>query len=179
MVGLHQSWRTVNSPTRRRRATSQQQAAILAHLAVNPRLTPLAIADALGKNRTTTRRLLSKLLARGAVVRGAGWYALPGAVPADEVQPLAPRVAINAGPAPTPAVNGTTVVASVNGAGEEVVASEQASVNGTSESGLRYRVVSTGEVRIERALSLVPAVLALNERLGTGAWRNLGWEPAP
>ncbi len=169
----------VNNPKRRRRrSASQQQAAILAHLAVNPRSTPLAIADALGKNRTTTRRLLSKLLARGAVVRGAGWYALPGAVPADELPPPARREATHPEPAQPPAVNGSTGVASVNGSSEAAGVSEQASVN-SAGAGLRYRVVSTGEVHIERAPSLLPAVLTLNQRLGPGAWRNLGWEPAP
>ncbi len=178
MDDLAESGLTVNSPTRRRRATSQQQAAILAHLAVNPRSNPQAVADALGKNRTTTRRLLSKLLARGALVRGAGWYALPGAVPADELLPPAPREATHPEPAQPPALNGSTAVASVNGSGKSVAASEQASVN-SAGAGLRYRVVSTGEVHIERAPSLLPAVLALNQRLGHGAWRNLGWESAP
>lgn len=167
----------MNTRPRRRRATSQQQAAILAHLAVNPRSTPQAVADALGKNRTTTRRLLSKLLARGALVRGAGWYALPGAVPADELLPPAPREATHPEPARPPALNGSRVVASVNSSLEAVVASEQASVN-SARTGLRYRIVSTGEVHIEFAPSLLPAVLALNQRLGPGAWRNLGWEAA-
>ena len=170
----------VKSRPRRPRATSQQQAAILAHLATNPRATPQAVADALGKHRTTTRRLLSKLLARGAIVRGAGWYALPGAVPADEVLPPAPREATHPEPAKPHALNGSTAVASVNGSTEAVEVSEQATpVNSAPETGLRYRIVSSGEVHIERAPSLLPAVLALNQRLGPGAWRNLGWESAP
>ncbi len=166
--------RIVNRSSRRPRANSHKQVAILAHLATNPRSTPQAVADALGKNRTTTRRLLSKLLARGAIVRGAGWYALPGTAPADELLPPAPREATHPEPAQPPALNGSRVVASVNGSTRAVEVSEQAGVN-SARTGLRYRVVSTGEVHIERAPSLVPAVLALNRRLGLGAWRNLGW----
>lgn len=171
--------RIVNRSSRRPRATSQQQAAILAHLAVNPRSTPQAVADALGKNRTTTRRLISKLLARGAIVRGAGWYALPGAVPADEVQPLPTQAIAIPDPVQPPAIT-APVVESVNGSHAAVAVSEQgAPVNSAPETGLRYRIVSSGEVHIERAPSLLPAVLALNQRLGPGAWRNLGWESAP
>ena len=103
---------------------------------------------------------------------------MPGAVPANEVRPTAARLVTDPGSALTPTVNGSTVDVSVNSVYEAVARSEQAGVNAKSVAGLRYRIVSSGEVHIEREPSLLSAALALNRRLGHGAWRNLGWEDA-